>query len=133
MALKGLTPWLPVNRYSYPWFALDHWPTFTSYCSTDILRFLSPFSIRSILVNSVKLLVGRQDNQIAKYKEALAAYMQFSNAYQRDQEWYITYQDTARKSRSYCFSVAAISASFCLLKVSVELLATYPWFALDHW
>ncbi len=51
----------------------------------------------NILVDEVKHLESIRENHIAKYKEVIATYMQFSNAYQRDQEWYMTYQDTARK------------------------------------
>lgn len=47
--------------------------------------------------DKVKLLESQRDNHIAKYELVIATYMQFSNAYQRDQEWYIIYQDTARR------------------------------------
>lgn len=49
------------------------------------------------LRDDVELLEARKDNHIAKYKVVIDAYMTFANAYQRDQEWYVTYQETAQR------------------------------------
>lgn len=49
------------------------------------------------LKNEVELLEARKDNHIAKYKEVINGYMTFANAYQRDQEWYVTYQEIAQR------------------------------------
>lgn len=72
------------------------------------------------LKDKVQLLESQRDNHIAQYKQVIDTYMQFSNAYQRDQEWYIIYQDTAR--RVIAREAAAIQTQALKIRENVKKL-----------